>query len=265
MAATAGETWNHWTSFDRTRTRDRRAVHPDLRVRGRGRRSVRRVGARTTSSRTASTRPASRKLPPTRQGGNAEPANSATTSLPSAASNRARAASTSSRPTLSFAATSRTSDVMLGQKREPGEEHQLSGGAACGEDADDEAAARDEPAVDDGGHERERHRPGAQPDEPTPQQHQLPGGRHEDGQFAAGGHQDQRCRDHPPHAEALHQRRRERRRQPVQQVDRHGRRDARLQPAEVLVQGVDQDRGCRPEAGDPHEGEGRDEPGVVQA
>ena len=62
--------------------------------------------------------------------------------------------------------------------------------AAGGEDAGDQAAPGDEPPPGHGGHEGQRHRAGAEPDE-QPQQDQLPARRHEDGEPAARGDDEQ--------------------------------------------------------------------------
>ena len=58
--------------------------------------------------------------------------------------------------------------VVVGQRGDHRQEDQLAGRAGRGEDAADQAAARDEPAVADGRDERHRHRAGADPDQHAP-------------------------------------------------------------------------------------------------
>jgi hypothetical protein len=53
----------------------------------------------------------------------------------------------------------------LGEEGDGRQEDQLAGGAPGGQDAHDEPAPPDEPAVGHGGREHERHRPGAEADQ----------------------------------------------------------------------------------------------------
>ena len=138
------------------------------------------------------------------------------------------------------------------------QEDQLPGRAAGGEDAGDQPAPGHEPAAGHRGHQRQRHRAGAEPDQHAPQQDQLPARRHEDGQPAAERDHEQRAHDDAADAEPLHQRGGERRGQPVQRhVDRDRGRDRRDRPAELVAQRVDQHAGHGAEGGRADQGQER--------
>ena len=70
----------------------------------------------------------------------------------------------------------RTPAVVADQHGEQRQEDQLTGRPAGGEHPGDQAPRRDEPAPGDGGHEGQRHRAGAQPDQHAPAEDQLPAG-----------------------------------------------------------------------------------------
>ena len=115
----------------------------------------------------------------------------------------------------------RRAPAVVSPARRPGQEDQLAGGAGGGEDAGDQAAVLDEPPAGDGRDERQRHRSGAESDQDTPAA--GPAARlvmNTVSPLPAATRQ-QREGDHPPDAEAVHQRRGERRHQAEeQQVDR---------------------------------------------
>ena len=71
---------------------------------------------------------------------------------------------------------------VLDEKSDERQEGELAGRAARGQDADDEPAVLHEPAVGDGRRKNERHRPGTEPDEHAPGQHEHPGSRRENTQ-----------------------------------------------------------------------------------
>jgi hypothetical protein len=116
--------------------------------------------------------------------------------------------------------------VVHGQVRHQRQEDQLAGRAGGGQDAADQAAAGDEPAAGDGRDEGHRHRAGADADEHSPAEQQLPARGHEHRQPATGGDQHQGPAHDPADPEPVHQCRRERREQAEQhEVDRDRGRD----------------------------------------
>ena len=143
----------------------------------------------------------------------------------------------------------------VGQLGDHRQEDQLAGRAGRREQPGDEAAVPDEPAVGDDRAEDQRHRAGAHPDRQPPEQPQLPGRGHHQGQAGADGDQGER---RPPAT-----RRRPNRSisaaangavEPVDhQVERDRARGGRPRPAELLLQRLEQHPGRGPEAGRRHE------------
>ena len=156
----------------------------------------------------------------------------------------------------------------VGQVCDRRQEDQLAGRAGRREDTDHDAAVAHEPAVGHDGAEDQGQRAGADADREAPQQPQLPGRGHHQGQPRADCDQDERGRDDPAEAEPLHQCRRERRREPVDdqvEADRPARGGAG--PAEVLLERLEQGAGAGPEPGGGDQRahrDQRDEPGAVQ-
>ena len=161
----------------------------------------------------------------------------------------------------------RTPAVLGRQPRHHRQEDQLAGRVAGSQDAADQTAAGDEPAARDRGDERHRHGSGAQPDEQSPAQDQLPRLGHEHGEAASQRDQGQRDGDDPAYAEAVHERGREGRHQAEEhEVERDRGADQSVGPAELLVQRLDQDPRDRAEGRGTHqrhEGDARHHPGPV--
>ncbi len=85
------------------------------------------------------------------------------------------------------------------------QDHQLAGRGTRSEDAHHQPATLDEPSVGDGRRQDQGHRPRAGTDEQSPEHEQLPRGGHGDTAGSTERHQEQRRRDHPAHAEPVHQ------------------------------------------------------------
>ena len=107
------------------------------------------------------------------------------------------------------------------------------------------------------------------PDGEAPQQPELPRVGHDQREAGPEGDQEQRDRDHPAQAEALHQRRRERSGEAVDdEVEAHRTAGGRPRPAELLLQRHQQRPGGGTEAGRGDERRHRhrrDPPGAVDA
>ena len=139
------------------------------------------------------------------------------------------------------------------------QEDQLASGRSCREDAHDQPTAGEEPAIGDRGSEDEGHRTGAQPDEHSPEDEQLPGRGHE---YAASGAESDECQsrsDDLADAEAIHECRGEGGGEPVEQeVQAHGQGHAAHRPPEVRMERDHEGTGSRPESGGGEQGDERD-------
>ena len=130
-----------------------------------------------------------------------------------------------------------------GHPGEQREEHELAGRVGRREHPGDETALLGEPPRCDDRGERDRERAGGRTDHAAPEENELPRGGDEHRQPGRRSHGRERDTDHPPHAEALHERGRERRSEPEEQeVDGEGGRDRGPAPAELLLERFDQDR-----------------------
>ena len=112
----------------------------------------------------------------------------------------------------------------------------------------------EEPPVGHDRPEHQRHRTGAHPDRHTPEEPQLPGLGHHQGQPGPQRHQGQRERHHTSYAEPLHQRRSEGGSQAVEdEVQAHRAGGGAPGPAELVLQGLEQGTCRGPETSSRHE------------
>src|SRR3546814_5850419 len=104
----------------------------------------------------------------------------------------------------------------------------LTTGEAGGQEAHDEAAARDEPAGGDGRAQHHRGQPGPGPDDKPPEQEKLPQAGHGEGAEHADPDETQSDKRNATHPEMIDEHRRKRSDQPEQrEAHREGGRDIR--------------------------------------
>ena len=127
------------------------------------------------------------------------------------------------------------------ERSDRGQEDELAGRGGRREEAGDQAPSGLEPPVGDDRPEDQGHRPSAQPDEPAPEDPQLPGRGHHRRQPAADPDEQQRGDDDPAQAQALHEGGGERRRQAIDdEVGGHSARSHGAAPPELLLEGLDE-------------------------
>ncbi|MGY4470426.1 hypothetical protein ACVWWK_006135 [Bradyrhizobium sp. LB9.1b] len=138
--------------------------------------------------------------------------------------------------------------VSFGQACKQRQEDELAGGDARGQNADDEAAPRREPAGRNGGAQHQRGHAGAETDHDAPQYDELPDLCHAERQDQPGDDDELSQQRDVAQAVAVQERGSERRHQPEQdEADRQRGRDLRRAPAELFLKRNDEhDRAHRP-------------------